>query len=787
VEARTRDSGAGPWRLKTAALFLLLVMVVYADPLFTGRSFVGRDLVPYGYPLEKSVHEAWARGKLPVWNEDVSGGRPLFPNPNAGTLYPIRPLLSRLPFPVAMRLFPVLHWALAGIGMMFLLGVLGASGGAAWISAVTYVFSGVIVSQVFYVPNAAGACLLPWALWAVARPVGWRRKGISLGVVFGLLLLAGDAFSIGLALLGCLLWLVVECEESRRAPAGTAVGVGLFLGMLLAAPQIVATALLAPDTQRAVLGLKLSEALFFTLSPWRLLELAVPYPFGQLWTLEAGSVWGRTAFRCLFTTLYCGAFALVALAVRGRPRAAGERWGRALFAVGAVLAIAGNLVPAAWGSRRSPIPLRYPEKFSVAIVLGLALLSGLAFDRVRSRPLSRLPLLALASGLAVLASAAVLFPEAAGALATSAVGAPAALAREAGRELPSALAEAGLFWIATLVAVERLEKPGRARTAAALVLLTAVPILADRRIAPAENDESVFPPTAFSRAIAKKDPHGAYRTLDEASYLPPSVLEDAARRGDPYGTELSRSQWSFHTPALWNRGTVFNADPDHGDLARVDSLRTLSLVAARREGGEGALFSAASLRFGIRWRGEPALPGYRKFGGGALQAWDENPGALPAIRLLERWREEPGPLEALDALRGSSGGGVVLETGRHGGGTAAPGTVRVVAGGPERLRVDVTAPEPAWLFVLRGFWTYRTVLVDGRAVEPVPAQLAFSAVPVPAGTHRVDWREEVPGFEASRWGPAVFALLVGMLLLSDRSRSGRSPRCPLPPTGGEDG
>jgi hypothetical protein len=56
----------------------------------------------------------------------------------------------------------------------------------------------------------------------------------------------------------------------------------------------------------------------------------------------------------------------------------------------------------------------------------------------------------------------------------------------------------------------------------------------------------------------------------------------------------------------------------------------------------------------------------------------------------------------------------------------------------------------------------------------VPAQLAFSAVPVPAGRHRIDWQEEVPGFDVSRWGPALFAALA--IALSVRRPSAIEPR-----------
>ena len=96
------------------------MLVAYADPLLTRRTFVGRDIVPYNIPLESVVHDAWSRGRLPVWWDAVSGGRPLMPNPNAGVFYPLRPALAALPFPIAMRIFPVFHWILGGLGMLLL-------------------------------------------------------------------------------------------------------------------------------------------------------------------------------------------------------------------------------------------------------------------------------------------------------------------------------------------------------------------------------------------------------------------------------------------------------------------------------------------------------------------------------------------------------------------------------------------------------------------------------------------------------------------------------------------
>jgi hypothetical protein len=80
---------------------------------------------------------------------------------------------------------------------------------------------------------------------------------------------------------------------------------------------------------------------------------------------------------------------------------------------------------------------------------------------------------------------------------------------------------------------------------------------------------------------------------------------------------------------------------------------------------------------------------------------------------------------------------------------------------------ECRSSDPTWLFVLRGFWRHRRVEVDGAEVEVFPAYLAFSAVPIPAGTHRVEWRELAPGMPASLAAP-VIAVLAMLWLVAVR-------------------
>jgi len=752
------DKPASP-RLAVAVGFAMLVVAVYASPLLTRRSFVGRDLLPYGFPLEKATHDAWSRGRLPLWNDDVSGGRPQLPNPNAGALYPLRPLLSLVPFPLAMRIFPVVHWIVAAVGMLALVTALGGSGAAAWVAAGAYAFSGVLVSEVFYLPNQAGSALQPWALWALARPArNGSRRVLGIAVVYGLMLLEGDAVSFLLALAAAAIW-ILSSPSGRRA-AALALIAGLALAALLAMPQLVATALLVPETRRAVSGVSLGETLADSLSPRRLLELVVPYFFGETWTLDAARNWGAALFRCRYDTLFAGALAIVAMVLGRGSRA--RRFCVALAVTCAAAAALGAFAPEGVKGFPSPLPLRYPEKLVVGLTLALALQLGLAWDRIAASPRRGARLcVAAAAAIAVFAAATAWIPGVAPGI-SAAFGAPAAARPLAAVAMPEALAEAGLVWLATGGALF-LGAAGPRGRAAAVLVLALLPLAATRRIVRTDLEEAVFPPTSFARELQRRDPSSRFRAIDASVYRAPSALIEATPAADPNGTASYRRSWYTHTPSLWSRGTVFNGDLDGGDLSRVESLRRVSAFAATGPSG-APFFGALGLRYAIRYRDQAPLPGYARFGGDAVQDWDEAKSAEPDIRIATRWREAPDAVSALRLLPGLAAGEIVIETGGAAPGRVAGGSARTLEREPERLAVATSTPGPAWLFVARAFWSHRDVRVDGRPVEPVPAQIAFTAVPIPAGEHTVSWRERMPGAAFSWIGPVAFAAASAALL-----------------------
>ncbi|HEX7253445.1 MAG TPA: hypothetical protein VF376_11230, partial [Thermoanaerobaculia bacterium] len=598
--------------------------------------------------------------------------------------------------------------------------------------------------------------------WCFRRGLaGGGRWTILLSLLIGVDMLAGDVVTVAFAVLAALFWIGTELPSAERGTAARKIAGAVCLGSLLALPQVVATWCWVPLTRRAISGMKLEESLFFSLRPWRLVEFLVPFPFGENWDPDSLLTWAPSVFghraSGFFTTLYAGALAPIGLIQTWRSRAPGLRFAKTFLLTGLFLSVAPSLVPAEWGSRPSPLPLRYPEKFAVAAVFALAIFAAHGVEVLRRESRSSRWLFGAAAVFALLAVMADLFPSLVSRIAMSVVGTPRALASLAVTEVPASLAEAGLLWAGTACGVALMASRGRSSLALGVVLLTILPIAATRRIA-ASYEEQILAPSPFARRIWKLDPEGRYRTLGESLFTGPPHTAPVRQ------IEVRAREWASNTQALWGRGTVLNGDFDGGDLSRLDALRRLAFVAAQNPDGT-AFFAGLALRWGIRYREQIALPGYQRIAGDGMQDWDEQAGAYPDVRLLERWTEENDLRKIAPGILSQPSGEVVLETGLARSGKARPGQLRMLERSPERFVAETVCPDPTWLFVVRGFWDYRTVLIDGRPAEVVPAQIALSALSVPEGTHRVEWREGLPGGHVSRWGPMLFVLISLVLII----------------------
>ncbi|MFY0576408.1 hypothetical protein ACN28S_20465 [Cystobacter fuscus] len=251
--------------------------------------------------------------------------------------------------------------------------------GAALLAAMSYTFSGYLVSITNNTLYLLAAVTVPWVFWALegflrAPTVG---RGLGVAVLLGLVLLAGDVQGYAVCLGGALLW-----SMSRPASGGTPrallgmLGVGL-VSVLLCAVQILPT-LAGLDEVRAS-NQTLAQATVWSVHPLRLVELLL----GPLFVGESGqpvqvaiSAWLLSTSRTELwaDSFYLGAPALV-LAGVALTRVRGPRAVLLLAAaLGAVLLALGKHTPL-YGWVFDWVPpwrtFRYPEKLMTFVTFAV--------------------------------------------------------------------------------------------------------------------------------------------------------------------------------------------------------------------------------------------------------------------------------------------------------------------------------------------------------------------------------------------------------------------------------
>jgi hypothetical protein len=762
-------------------LFLAVVLAVFADPLFVHRTFLGRDMAVYFAAIEKAVHSAWAGGHLPVWWENVSGGRPLLPNPNAGVFYPLRVAGALLPFPLFFKLFPIVHVALAGLGMYLLVRRWGRSPEGAWVAAVSYAFCGAALSLIFFLDFLPGYALLPFMLWAAAR-LGDEpspRAAAVFALIVAVAILGGDIFTTALGLAGSLLYLLLDGRGRRSRVLGWAF-VACVVAAACAGMQVVPTLLWVGETDRALGRLTIANAFHWTLHPVRLLEFVVPYPFGKTATLSPLQTWGGRFFDHrpvgYFLTLFAGGIAAVGLAEELRPARPAElraprsmKW---LLALSVLLAVSGLFIPDRASQAPSPVPLRFPEKFIMGAELAVAVFAGFAWDRRLEKRKVLWPwVLAGALGLAAAASLA---PGTAS-LVVAWTGAEQKLVPVVARELPVLLLWGGFHWVlaSTALTLRARRSPGYLGVAA-LALVLADILVATRPIAVTDDERLLTEAPPAARAMSSLDPERRYCHFSLFDALP----NEAQIQGALPPRELIRRKRAILagvSGSEWGRPMIFNVDPDVSDLFRAGAVNRILWNRMGQDksavGRIAPFLEGFSVRFILRSDEDPRLPGARTVARAEPVVIDELPDAVARIRLATRWIEFKEPVAVWKRMVGQEDPPdlALLETGRDARGAAAPGALRVLAEAPSGFLAETSGADPSWLVVSRGYWNWRSVTVDGRKGDVVPERFALSALFLPAGRHRVVWRELVPGGAAGIALSAAGLLVVLLLYRRDRA------------------
>jgi hypothetical protein len=783
-------------RLLTAAVLGGPPLVLFWEVVLAGRVlFWGVPLMQFG-PWYGAAADALRAGELPLWNPLVGNGAPLLANYQSALCYPPNWLHFLLAPAHAMSWLMVLHVLWAGLGMWFYARQIGLRTWPRLVSALSFMLSGYLVSRLGFPSIGSTLPWLPWTLWATERLLVQRslRASAVLGLCLAMQWLAGHAqtaFYGGLALGAYVLWRVLgpstnAAEEpgQRRRQLGRLVACLLgaaAIGVGLAAVQLLPTAELQRLSQRAS-GVEYDYAMNYSLWPLRLIAFLTPRFFGHPAT---GDYWG---YCCNYweDNGYVGLLPLLLAAgavvgwLRTRRAGAALRSG----ADGLPLPLAGALVPfyallalsallLALG-RHTPIyPFFYdhvpgfglfqaPARLLCLWTLGVSVLAGVGAETWR--PTGRIKKVArygLVIGLGLLVAAGGSTRVLSGRALTFTVG----------------LLQLGLSSV--LIGLLALRQPRMTERraalhwwAAVLLFVAADLVSANWGANPAAEPGLYTRPTESAAALRAAG-------LDGRTYYP-----FADRERVTFGHYLSFATFNPAQERDWSdmRETVL---PNMGMLDGLPSANNFDpLLPARYadlvetvDAAEPSLQLKLLQMMGVQtliteWA-RPELPPVHI---NVDAAFSPVPDPLPRAYVVSAARWVAGPREALEAVTDPGfdpASEVVLEGPAAESGLPSRWQPVTLTSSRNTVTIRAALPRDGYLVVLDTHYPGWQARVDGQPGTSYAANLAFRAVPLPAGEHVIEFRYRPVAFQAGAAATVLTGLTLLGLLIGERALSRR--------------
>ncbi|MEL7059499.1 MAG: hypothetical protein AAGN46_05680 [Acidobacteriota bacterium] len=793
----------------TLAAPALALLALTAWPLLSGsETLVFRDVLTSHLPMKCAQAESLRAGAIASIDPARAGGQPLLGNPNALPLYPTNGLYLITEPLHALNLHVALHWLLAVWSAAWLGRAWGLRRAAAWCTGLVYATGGYVLSLLNLYNLVAVAAWAPALVAAVldsATIVDSRRRAaarwVAVAVLWALLLAAGDPMSALVALALAVGALSVRppaarpyIEQADTAQASAALRVpgrpriagrlaaALAAGTLLVAPMWIEMLRILPSSERAGRTSDAEAILTQSFEPRALIDWIVPLFFGE----PGFAFWGQPwlgGHEPLLVSLAPGLVGLAMGVVGLRSRRPAARWALAAVAAGAFAAL-GRWNPLVVGLAELPgaALLRYPVKAWLAVAVGGALLAGLGFERLSTRSGRR-------SAAAILGLAGALSATVWGLLLMLPTGLEQGLRGLSPTFSDVFFAQERLRWMtqsffATLTAggaLLALALVGRRRFLGYLALLAVAVASQVVLMAPLWT-------TVSSDALERRDP--LFDLLPRSATLVNSIAHPvfgpAPIQLDPATSDLATTTRDFltflppHAAICRGRRLELNPSPEGldsfyaelvadlmprlDDAGRVNMLEALGverLILHRPlvgvDGDDVELLAKRPTAFGFDLR---------------LYALRASVPEVVAVGEIVRAAAFGQALETLAAPHFDPRRAAVLP-GDGQRTLGRPGTVTILDARPERLTLEVEAPNPVIVKVRRSWLPIWRATIDGAPVATTIVDASRLGVELPAGRHDVQlWVDRRPV-----WFGAGLSFLAALgLALTVARAGGRSHR-----------
>jgi hypothetical protein len=366
-----------------AVLLALLTLASYPQVFFGFQTFVYRDFGLFSYPLAYHFRESFWHGELPLWNPLNNCGTPFLAQWNTQVLYP--PALFYLLFPLSWSLgvFCLLHLFWGGLGMFFLARHRTQNHLAAAFAGIIFAFNGLMLSSLIWPATVAGLAWMPWVIWLTER--AWREGGrtLILAAVAGAMQMLSGGTEVTLltwVLLGAVSLFEFIRRDGLRAKILWRTGLVVLLISGLCAAQLLPFLDLLDYSRR-------QEGISATLWPMPLTGWANFFvPLFHCHSYQGVFMQDNQSW---INSYYVGVATLVlALGTMWRARQ-GRVWLLAALAGSCLILALGDATPVyGWLSRHVGVVslMRFPIKFVILTVFVLPLLAAYGLAEIQLAP-----------------------------------------------------------------------------------------------------------------------------------------------------------------------------------------------------------------------------------------------------------------------------------------------------------------------------------------------------------------------------------------------------------------
>ena len=763
--------------LLVSLALLAYVLIFFRRAVFGGQILFVRDIALVWYPQVSSFLKSVGAGSWPLWDPYRGFGQPLLADPSAMLFYPFTWLNLVIPPGAFYTLFVVFHITASAWGTYALLRRWEVSRAGAFVGAAVWAANGPFLSLGSLWHHLAGAAWMPWVFLAAEDAIARRTAGRTLrfGLAVAAQLLAGSADMAAFTHVALSIYILARHVRWRdlaggdnRALLGTW-AIALFVGVGLACAQWIPALGMVQGSVRS--DLMHWHRTTWSLHPLGLAEVVFPVLWAQL-PQVLPNIRDTAELQVTFlSSVYFGipVLALGAAGALARPR------GRTLFllAAGALLYALGRhsvfydviafLIP--------PLrTLRFPVKAMIVVAFAWSLLVGLGYDVWRRAPSEgrRWRLLVLLPSL-VLALASL------GAALVCTLGATtwgplmfkrrpehpsyAEILAPLGDNLVIATILAALLVAVTVAAGRWRGVPGQPAAFAGVLALASL-ALHHASLHPTSPSElyTIRPEVLDILRRESATPRlYVYDYTDEAR----KAAQGMAHRNVGYVVERVPVGWTdvpafvlgfflyMQPPTAGRFGLYGSYDLDLLGLhpqAMSDMIEYLRFV--EKSPLHLRLLQMGSVDYVLALFPDPwwkdledvaSLPGIFKEPIRVFKV----PRPLARSYVVGRTRIAPGPRAAVSAISAEDFDPrreVVLDSGE---GRPAPegfvGRSRLEESRPDRVRVAIEASHPGYAVLVDAYDQGWRATVDGAPVPVERANVCFRAVPVPAGTHVVEY------------------------------------------------